>query len=99
MPLIVLRPRARQDLLEIWEYIAADSEARADAFVDGIDRKFQLLAAQTGIGRARNETAQGLRSIPVGRYIIFYLPLTSGIEVVRVLHGSRDLNAAFQSEE
>jgi plasmid stabilization system protein ParE len=44
MPVIVKRPRAKSDLAEIWDYIAEDTEARADAFIDKIDRKFQTLA-------------------------------------------------------
>jgi plasmid stabilization system protein ParE len=41
VPAIVKRPRARSDLAEIWDYIADDSEARADAFVKIIDQKFK----------------------------------------------------------
>jgi toxin ParE1/3/4 len=36
-----------------------------------------------------------LRSSPVGSYLVFYLPLPDGIEVIRVLHGSRDLDRLF----
>ena len=43
MPIIIKRPRARSDLVEIWDYIADDSETRADAFIDPIDQKFQAL--------------------------------------------------------
>lgn len=32
MPIISKRPRAELDLIEIWGYIAEDSEARADTF-------------------------------------------------------------------
>jgi len=49
MPSIIKRPRARSDLSEIWDYIAADNETRADAFVDLIDRKFQALASHPDI--------------------------------------------------
>jgi toxin ParE1/3/4 len=66
---------------------------RADAFIDTLDRKFHILAQRPRIGRARDELAEGLRSFPVGRYVIFYLPLPEGIEIVRVLHGARDLRA------
>lgn len=44
MPVIIKRPRAKIDLIEIWDYIADDSEARADAFIDRIDQKFRTLA-------------------------------------------------------
>lgn len=45
------------------------------------------------MGRLRGELATGLRSFPVGRYVIFYRALSNGIEIVRVLHGARDLSA------
>jgi toxin ParE1/3/4 len=37
----------------------------------------------------------GLRSLPVGKYLIFYLPVAGGLEVVRVLSGLRDIDAFF----
>jgi toxin ParE1/3/4 len=98
MPVIVKRPRARTDLVEIWNYIADDSEAQADTFLDTIDRKLALLADQPNIGRVRRELGDEIRSFPLGRYTIFYVAIPSGIEVVRVLHGARDLDAIFQSD-
>lgn len=64
--MIVLQPCAKADLVEIWEFIADDSDAHADAFIDLIDQKFQVLVQQPGIGRRRHELADGLRSFPVG---------------------------------
>ena len=99
MPVIIKRPRAKSDLVEIWDYIAEDSEARADSFLDRIDKKFWILAQRPAIGRLRDELAESLRSFPVGRYIIFYIPLSNGVEIVRVLHSARDMNADFFTEE
>ena len=99
MSVIIKRPRALSDLAEIWDYIADDSEARADAFVATIDAKFQTLAKQPGIGRLRDELAAGLRSLPVGRYIIFYLPLAEGADIIRVLHGARDIDTIFHEDD
>ncbi|MFO0137146.1 MAG: type II toxin-antitoxin system RelE/ParE family toxin [Cyanobacteriota bacterium] len=95
MPVIVLQPRAKADISEIWEFIAEDSDDQADAFIDLIDQKFQLLAQKSGLGRRRKELAEGLRSFPVGRYVIFYLPIPGGVQIVRVLHGARDIEAAL----
>ena len=95
MAVIVLQPRAKADLSEIWEFIADDSDDQADAFIDLIDQKFQLLAQQAELGRRRDELAEGLRSFPVGRYVIFYLPIPGGVQIVRVLHGARDIEAAL----
>ena len=50
------------------------------------------------IGRARKELATDLRSFPFGRYVIFYTPVQDGIDVVRVLHSARDVDAAFDEE-
>lgn len=98
MPSIVIRPKAVADLAEIWSYIAEDSLRQADAFVARVSGEFQLLARQPKMGRGRPELLDGLRSIPVGKYVIFYLPRPRGIEVVRVLHGARDLRLFFEQE-
>ena len=50
------------------------------------------------MGRARDELAPGLRSFPIGRYVIFYEPLPDGVAIARVLHGARDIDAGFESK-
>lgn len=92
---IVLTPRANADLGEIWIFIAADNPAQADNFIDLIDEKFQNLSRQPGLGRRREELVAGLRSFPVGRYVIFYLQVQDCLQIVRILHGARDLDAVF----
>jgi toxin ParE1/3/4 len=99
MATIVKRPRARNDLIEIWAYIAEDSDSKADAFVELLDRKFRALAENPAIGRARHDLTEGLRSFPVGRYVIFYMPLGDGVEVIRVLHSARDIDAEFERKD
>ena len=58
-----------------------------------------MLAAQPMMGRAREELAPGVRSFPFGRYVVFYMPMDDGIDVVRVLHGARDIDAVFSPEQ
>ena len=91
MATIVRRPRALDDALAIWRYIAADSDIFADAWLDRIDAKLDLLARNPSMGRARPELAAGLRSVTVGNYVIYYLAVEDGIDVVRILHGTRDV--------
>jgi len=79
---IVLQPRAKADLSEIWEFIAEDSDDQADAFIDLIDQKFQLLAQQSVPGRRLDDLAEGLRSLAVDRYVIFYLAIPGGVQIV-----------------
>ena len=95
---VLRRPQASADLSEIWEFIATDSLARADEFVDRIDAKFRALAAQPLMGRNRSDLIHGLRSFTMSPYVIFYQPLAQGVEVVRVLHGARDVRAQFDDE-
>ena len=96
---IVLTPSANEDLEEIWMFIAADNPAQADDFIDLIDEKFQNLSRQPGLGRRREELVAGLRSFPVGRYVIFYLQVQDSLQIVRILHGARDLDAVFADPE
>jgi toxin ParE1/3/4 len=91
-----ISPRASSDLIEIWSYIADDSVANADAFIDKLCVTIQSLARQPGSGRHREELAPGIQSFPFGRYIIFYRVVTNAIEIVRVLHGARDIESIFE---
>ena len=88
-------PQADADLLEIALYIAEDSIEASDRFLETIDEKLKLLARTPHMGRARDELAPGLRSFPVGNYVLFYRPIRGGIELVRALSGARDIPALF----
>lgn len=90
-----LSGRARADLHEIWLYIASDTPEAADRFIQRLLATCRKLASSPSIGRAREELARGIRSFPVGSHVIFYRVSKSGIEVVRVLSGYRDIEALF----
>jgi toxin ParE1/3/4 len=93
---IRISPRASEDLTEIWSYIADDSVPNADAFIDKLYETIELLARLPGSGRHREELAPGIQSFPFGRYVIFYRGVASAIEIVRVLHGARDIESIFE---
>jgi len=95
MPLLIISPEAEQDLLDIWLYIAEDSSVNADRFLDRLEGKALKLAEFTEIGIDRPELAADLKSFPVDRYVLYYRANTGGIELIRVLHGSRDINRVF----
>jgi toxin ParE1/3/4 len=90
-----LTPRAEKDLDEISDYIAADDPVAASRFIDKIEAKCQALAQSPGIGRTRAELGPNLRSSHVGKYVIFYRADDRGIEVIRVIHGQRDIPSQF----
>ena len=95
MARITRRPEAETDVIDLWGFIAEDSIAEADRWVDRLDERLQLWATQPMIGRARDELAPGIRSMAFGRYVVFFAPIRDGIDIVRVLHGSRDIDATF----
>ena len=99
MPVIRRSPLAEQDFREIWRYIAAHNPDAADRLLLRIDSKLELYAQNPRMGRVRDQLAPGLRSFSVGKYLAFYRIVPDGIELVRVLHGARDLKALFGRPE
>jgi toxin ParE1/3/4 len=86
---------ANLDVLEIWLRIARHNLPAAEKLVDEIEAKCRQLAQMPELGRRRDELQAGLRSFPVRSYVVIYRPVTDGIFVHRVLHGSRDLSQLF----
>jgi toxin ParE1/3/4 len=97
MARIIRTPQAREDLFSIWDYIAERNARAADALIQRIDETLRTLAANPGIGQRQDQYRPGLRCFSVGVYLIFYLTITDGIEVIRVLHGARDIPSLFRS--
>lgn len=95
MARITRRPLAQADILEIWDFIAEDSLHDADLWIDRLDEKLKLWATQPTLGRQRDELIPGLRSMPFGRYVVFFVAMPEGIDVVRILHSARDIDEAF----
>ena len=95
MPAVLRTSQANLDLTEITLRIAAENPIAADYWLDSINEKCQLLARMPELGRKRNDLAPGLRGLPVGNYVIFYRLVPEGIQVIRVLHGARDIPEVF----
>lgn len=91
MARIVHSPAAEDDLLEIWVGLAANNVSAAERLMDDLDAATRLMAMQPLIGKARREFGVGIRSFPVRGYVLVYRPILGGVELVRVVHGARDL--------
>lgn len=87
------------DYEEIWRYIARDNPSAADRLITAFERHLSTLAAMPAIGREEALLATGLRSFPVGNYLIFYRAAAEGIALVRVLHGARDITPEYFEEK
>lgn len=101
MALILRSPRAKADVLVAARYIAEQSQSRdvAYRFIDTLDEKLKLLACHREMGESRPDLGPNPRGFPAGQHVIFYRPLHDGIEVVRLLHGSRDIPRIFRTGE
>jgi toxin ParE1/3/4 len=96
MPQFKLRPKARQDLADIWRYtLKTWGEVQADTYIRDLNRAFHALAEQPYMGTDCEFIKSGYRKHPVGQHIIFYCPVCSGIEVNRILHKRMDVEQYF----
>jgi toxin ParE1/3/4 len=97
-------PDARRDLVEIADYLAPDDLAPADRFLEAADQTFEFLASMSEIGsqwESENPALAGLRVWPVRgfkKYLVFYRSTADSIEIVRVLHASRDIESILDTD-
>jgi antitoxin ParD1/3/4/toxin ParE1/3/4 len=90
----ILTPRAKRDINEIWEYIASDNIEAADRVLDALESAMVKLAKSPGIGHWREELADKRhRFWLVYSYLIAYRHETKPVQIVRVLHASRDVQS------
>lgn len=95
------RPEARNDALEIGRIIATDNVSAAESFFVKLERACTLLATMPDMGavcRFHTPELESLRVWPLRRfekYPIFYRSTTGTLDVIRILHGARDLPALF----
>lgn len=90
-----ITPRAETDLEEIWLTIALDNPSAADKLLRRIATKLERLAEFPDMGSSRPEIAPSAKILVEGNYLILYEPAGNDIEVVRVIHGARDLRDLF----
>ena len=97
MARVIFTPLAQEDLQTIWDYLAEEAgEDVADGVLEAIQEKSAKIAAFPEAGQIRNELLVNLRSFVIKSYVVFYMPLSDGIDVVRVLHGARDIESVFE---
>jgi antitoxin ParD1/3/4/toxin ParE1/3/4 len=89
----VLSQRARRDLEDIWEYIAADNLDAAERWLGEAEKAFHLLAEWPNLGHPRKDlTHKPVLFWPIGRYLIIYRGDRRPVEVVRVVSAFRDVS-------
>lgn len=90
-----LSRRAKIDLGQIHAYIAVDNAAAADRLIDRLFDDFQRLAKFPELGIPRDDLRPGLRIWPEGHYVILYRITETGVGIVHVIHGARDIETVL----
>lgn len=98
---LVILSQARAELYDQAEYLSIDNEDLSRRFLAAADATFADLFVTPGLGRVREFRAARLRGLRSWRirgfenWLVFYRVTEETIEVVRVLHGVRDVDATL----
>jgi toxin ParE1/3/4 len=89
-----------RDIEQIADYIARESSlVQADRFLAKLDAKFLKITRFPNLGRQRNEILPGARSLLMDQYLILYMSVDQGVDILRVVSGNRDLSSLFASDD
>jgi toxin ParE1/3/4 len=91
----IVTEQAVDDLFAIFSH---RSETNAQTIVDEIRERIADLEHFPLFGRSRDDLKKGLRAFSVRKYIVFYRIMQNTPVVLRVLHGSQDLERFFDTE-
>ncbi len=105
MPQLVKRPIVIQDLIDISTYISHENLDVGDRFIYAAEATFQLIAKSPGIGRfsgftnpevvqVRQYTVKGFPN-----YLVLYELTEDTIDIIRVLHGARNLESTLSEAD
>lgn len=99
-----VRPQADRDLVDIAEHLAAQNIDLGIRFLESFRRDTEFLKANPNAGPEYplpHPRLTGIRKWSIRdfrNYIIFYRVMTDAIQVLRVVHGARDLPSLLESE-
>lgn len=103
MPRILRRESARRDLTTQWVWCFENASPEiAEKFIQAVEKTLYLLAIQPLSGAVvptATPKLKGLRRFCIqdgfDKSLAFYFPLEDGIDLVRIVHGNRDLERLF----
>jgi toxin ParE1/3/4 len=99
---VIRRPAVNRDLIDCFVHIGEDNEESAMRFLRSAEETFHELARMPGMGVAvsfsdlQNLSLRRWRIRGFENFLIFYRPIDNGIEVIRVLHGAREIERIFE---
>ena len=96
---LVIKSPVWEDLARISQRMAIDNPDAALRFLTGAERSFEFLKEFPRVGRIRTFSIAGIRTWRIQgfeSYLIFYIPRSSEIQILAVLHGAMDLESALE---
>lgn len=101
---ILKRPQVIRDLIDIATYIAEHNLDSGDRFLYAAEETFKQLGQMPQLGKQcqfTNSRLQNIRQFAVKgfrKYLIFYQITIVGVEILRVIQGSRDIEAILEGD-
>ena len=90
---------ARQDLRDIYEYIAYEllepqAASRQTERILKAVRSLEQMPMRHRLYEEEPWHSQGLRVLPVDNYLVFYLPdeTSATVSIIRIMYGGRDID-------
>ena len=99
---VAIRPQVQDDIDAIIDYLLAERPPSAQDFVQRLQQTFDLLGENPKIGAQRHYRATALNGMRMfslkqfSAYLVFYLHDDDTLDIVRVLHGNRDIAELFE---
>ena len=90
-----IKQLARENLHEIAIFIGQENPDRAEGFIGELLEKISWIANNPNLYRPRFEWDRNFRIAHHGRYYILYYINDEVVEILRVVHSSRDLEAVL----
>jgi toxin ParE1/3/4 len=95
----LLAQASQNDLREIKSYKRVTwGDNQALDYLSEIRKALDNLVINPELGKPRNDICEGIRSLSVGKHIVFYRIGITHIEVVRILHGRMDVASRFEQD-
>jgi toxin ParE1/3/4 len=95
VPALRYTVRARRDLLDIWYEVSEVNPSAADDLYRRLEARVEMLRQFPKAGRARPNIAPEARALVDLPYLILYRIIPEGVQIVRVLHGARNIGSTL----
>ena len=96
---VVYSAEARQDLRDIYQYIAyellaPEAAARQTDHIMKASRSLEQMSMRYRLYEEEPWHSLGLRVLPVDNYLVFYLPdeINAIVSIIRIMYGGRDID-------